>query len=71
MAGIVLMFERVCRQKKKKPSMPMCTDKNENRFLLCFFLFLFLFLFSKMGLGYRAGETIEKQQVRRRRSFRS
>ena len=72
MAGIVLMLRgSVVKKKKKKPSMPMCTDKNENRFLLCFFLFLFLFLFSKMGLGYRAGETIEKQQVRRRRSIRS
>jgi len=49
----------------------MCTDKNETRFLPLFFLSLFLFLFSEMGLGYRVGETIRKQQVQQHPFSRS
>jgi len=69
--GDCLDVERVCRQQKKSHLGLCALTKMKTGFLLCFFFLLFLFLFSKMGLGYRTGETIGKQQVRRRRSFRS
>jgi len=53
--GDCLDVERVCRQQTKKPSMPMCTDKNENRFLALFFLPFILIPFLQNGSGLSSG----------------
>jgi len=68
--GLSWCWEGLLSKKKRKGkwTMPMCADKNENQFLPLSFLSWFLFLFSEMGLGYRAGEIMGMQQVRRRRS---
>ena len=55
MVVIVLMLRGSVVNKKKKPSMPMCTDKNENRFLALFFLPFILIPFLQHGSGLSNG----------------
>jgi len=55
MVGIALMLRGPVVNNKKKPSMPMCTDKNENPFLALFFLAFILIPFLQNGSGLSNG----------------